>query len=110
MLRFYTNTLNILHTPSSSTEIFDFGTVDKGHDTSLVIFIEGNNLSNLNVDSTCGCTVAEPKKENTNLYSIDVTYKNSHITKPFAKTIKVKVRENGTERKKEIKIKGVIKQ
>lgn len=108
MLKFYTNTKGITHTPSSSTEEFDFGKVKKDHDTSLKVFIEGNNLTDLTTKSTCGCTVAEPNRENENLYSVDITYKNSHIVKPFGKTVTVKVKENGVEKTKSIKIKGII--
>ncbi len=109
MLKFYTNTQGITHTPSTSTETFDFGTVKKNHNTTLKVYIEGNNLSELVTKSTCGCTVADPQRENNNLYSIDITYKDSHITKPFGKTITVDVKENGVVKRKTIKIKGIIK-
>lgn len=109
MLKFYTDTKGITHTPSSSTETFDFGTVQKNHNTALKVYIEGNNLSELVTKSTCGCTVAEPQRENNNLYSIDIKYKDSHIAKPFGKTITVDVKEDSVEKRKTIKIKGIIK-
>jgi len=109
MLKFYSDTQGIIHTSDASSETFDFGTVPKNYNTTLKVYIEGNNLSELVTKSTCGCTVAEPQRENNNLYSIVITYKDSHIAKPFGKTITVDVKEEGVEKRKTIKIKGIIK-
>lgn len=108
MLNIYTNTDTAIQRKEGNIEVFDFGTVQKGFDTSVEVFIEGNNINISDISSSCGCTVAEPKKINNNLYSLNITYKNSHIQKPFGKTVTVQLTENGAKTTKTLKIKGII--
>lgn len=108
MINVYTDTDKTTHTVCDGVETFDFGTVPKNFDTSVDVLFKGVNIKITETKSTCGCTIAEPCKINDNLSSVKVTYKDSHKQRPFAKTVKVTLLQNGTTIDKNIKIKGII--
>lgn len=108
MIEIYTDTDKTKQTTEGDIEIFDFGKRPKDFDTSVIVFIKGDNLKITQVSSTCGCTVAKECKVNDNLYSLNITYKNSHLKKPFAKTVTVTLLQDGETIIKKLKVKGII--
>jgi hypothetical protein len=108
MISIYTDTDKTTQLTEGDTEVFDFGKRPKDFDTSVVVFIKGENLSITQVSSTCGCTVAKECKVNDNLYSLNITYKNSHQKKPFGKTVTVTLLQDGNTITKKLKVKGII--
>lgn len=108
MINIYTDTDKTTQSTEGDTEVFDFGRRTKNFDTSVVVFIKGENLTITQVSSICGCTVAKECKVNDNLYSLNITYKNSHKERPFAKTVTVTLLQDGETITKKLKVKGII--
>lgn len=81
----------------------DFGNL-KFKSKAVINFKVLGNISNLSVESTCGCSTAIVGADN----SAEIEYKNTNIKNPFAKIIKVSYKENGVQKNEKIRIKGNI--
>lgn len=109
MLKIITDSNNVLQTIEGAQKIFNFGTVKKHTDTSFKLKVQGEGLKEVNVKTYCGCTSGTPKKIDDNTFEVLITYKNSHIVKPFSKVINLNIKQDNKEFSETIKIKGIIK-
>jgi hypothetical protein len=109
MIKITTESTNVKKTIEGAAKVFDFGIVAKDTDTSFTLLIEGHPLTSVHVKTYCGCTAADPKRQSEDSFSVLITYKNSHITKPFAKTVDLNITQGSHTVTEQIKIKGIIK-
>lgn len=109
MLKITTDSNNVTSTIEDAQKAFDFGTVEKGTDTSFKLKVQGDGLKEVNVKTYCGCTSGTPQKINDSTFEVLISYKNSHIVKPFSKVISLNIKQNNREFSETIKIRGIIK-
>jgi hypothetical protein len=88
--------------------IFDYGLLKKGDNTDININIsDGYNISNIQVTSSCGCTVPKILIADKKNFNLEISY-NSNLLGHFYKKITAKFKSENQLKSVIINIKGVV--
>lgn len=88
---------------------FDYGTINKGQKTGIVVGFKGKDLTSVVVSSTCSCTVAAVEKIDQDNYQTKISY-NSNIIGGFHKILNLTSQQFGQPVKHtQLIIKGTVK-
>lgn len=99
----------IIHTNSGGIDIFDMGNMLRNTPAIVQVNVEGENLSNITIKSSCSCTSANAQLIDSSKALFNIQYKNTHIAKAFgATTITWSLFEGCENKTGRIKIKGNI--
>jgi hypothetical protein len=89
------------------THVLDFGTTKVGEPLDANINVKGNDIRQVLVSVTCGCTVANPTYVDNETFNIDIRYSNDSVG-TFGKMLYINYYEDGDgiQKSAELKIKG----
>ena len=87
---------------------FQYGDVKQLSDLTTEIFFTGDNLTALQLEKQCGCTLTtSPEKVETNTFRGSVKY-DAKVLGTFSKIVNVHYTEAGQKKSQQIKLRGNV--